>query len=291
MFGSPFYHSSIRNLVIAFGSLFNDIRIQRLNADGSAKEEIRLPISYGPKEKFLVRANQASSISDDEVKSRMTLPRLGFDMTSITYDNARKRNTLQKRFISKSGDNWKAQRTFSEVPYNFEFNLYIMVRNMDDGLQILEQIVPYFTPEFNVTLNLTDIATKIDVPVVLTSVNSEEEYEGDFDARRSISFTLSFSVKSYVYGPIKDQRVIRSVQTTFFNLDNLVEDVGIYGATGATGAFSRVDVSATGPDAGPTGAGVGIGGYTTDFAHDLYVFGYTAGMTGGPGIDIRGNTI
>ena len=290
MFGSPFYHSSIRNLVIAFGSLFNDVRIIRSNPDGSTKEQIRLPISYGPKEKFLVRANQVSSLSD-EIKSKVTLPRLGFDISSILYDNSRKRNTLQKRFLEDSSNNYKVRRTFSEVPYNFEFNLYIMVRNMDDGLQALEQIVPYFTPEFNVTLNLTDIATKVDVPIVLTSVNTEEEYEGDFDARRSITFTLSFTAKSYVYGPIKDQGIIRSVQATFFNLDNLDPDYGIYGATGGTGAFSRVDVSATGPDAGPTGAAVGIGGYTTDFAHDLYVFGYTAGMTGGPGIDIRGNTV
>ena len=290
MFGSPFYHSSIRNLVIAFGSLFNDVRIIRSNPDGSTKEQIRLPISYGPKEKFLVRANQVSSLSD-EIKSKVTLPRLGFDISSILYDNSRKRNTLQKRFLEDSSNNYKVRRTFSEVPYNFEFNLYIMVRNMDDGLQALEQIVPYFTPEFNVTLNLTDIATKVDVPIVLTSVNTEEEYEGDFDARRSITFTLSFTAKSYVYGPIKDQGIIRSVQATFFNLDNLDPDYGIYGATGGTGAFSRVDVSATGPDAGPTGAAIGIGGYTTDFAHDLYVFGYTAGMTGGPGIDIRGNTV
>ena len=151
MFGSPFYHSSIRNLVIAFGSLFNDVRIVRQNPDGSTKEEIRLPISYGPKEKFLVRAQQASSIDDDQIKSRMTLPRLGFDIVSIAYDNARKRNTLQKRFLVDANNNYKARRTFSEVPYNFEFNLYVMVRNMEDGLQILEQIVPYFTPEFNVT--------------------------------------------------------------------------------------------------------------------------------------------
>ena len=290
MFGSPFYHSSIRNLVISFGSLFNDVRILRKNPDGTTKEEIRLPLSYGPKEKFLIRASMASSM-DDDIKTQVSLPRLGFDMTSITYDNARKRNTLQKRFAQKSGDNYNVQRTFAEVPYNFEFNLYIMVRNMEDGLQILEQIVPYFTPEFNITLNLTDIATKVDVPIILTSVDSQEEYEGDFDARRNITFTLSFTAKSYVYGPIKDQSIIRTAQATLFNFDKLDPDYGIHGSTGATGAFSRVDVSATGPNAGPTGAGVGIGGYTTDFVHDLYVRGYTAGVTGGPGVDRHGNTV
>tara|TARA_R100000458_G_C8242411_1_gene221109 strand:+ start:398 stop:1273 length:876 start_codon:yes stop_codon:yes gene_type:complete len=291
MFGSPFYHSSIRKLVVAFGSLFNDVRIIRSNSDGSTKEEIRIPLSYGPKEKFLVRAMQASSLSDD-IKARYALPRMGFDISNITYDNARKRNTMQKRFVANSDNNYKVKRTFSEVPYNFEFNLYIMTRNMDDGLQIMEQIVPYFTPEFNVTLNLeTDIAQKIDVPVVLNNITTEEDYEGDFDTRRSITFTLNFTVKSYVYGAIREQGVVRTVQTTFFNYDDLDSDHGIHGATGATGAFSRVDVSATGPDAGPTGAGVGIGGYTTDFAHNLFVFGYTAGVTGGPGIDIRGNTV
>jgi len=286
-----FNNEALRKLVVGFGNLFNDVYTGKYDSDGNLLEKNRVPLTYGPKEKFIRRIQEVSTISDT-VRTEITLPRMGFDIGTIAYDNSRKRNTMQKRFVAQDGNNYKVQRTFAEVPYNFDFNLYIMTRNMDDGLQILEQIVPYFTPEFNVSLNLqSDIATKIDVPIILTSVESEEEYEGDFDVRLSITWTLRFTVKSYVYGAIREQGVIRDVQTTFFNYDNLDPDYGIYGATGGTGAFSRVDVSATGPDAGPTGAGVGIGGYTTDFAHDLYVFGYTAGVTGGPGINIRGNTV
>jgi len=276
MFGH-FYHNSVRKLVVAFGTLFNEIDIKRYNSDDSVKEIIRVPIGYGNKEKFLVRLRQPSSI-DDGVKIRVTAPRLGFEMTGFNYDSTRKRNTLSKRV----SDGATVKRNFAEVPYNFEFSLSVFVRHMDDGLQIIEQILPYFTPEFIVTLNNNTMATSVDVPIVLSSVSQSTEYDGDLETGRLITFDLNFIAKSYVYGPIKESKIITQTITTFFNSD--FTSTG--GITGATGALSRVDVGVTGPCGGDSSLATG---YSADTK--LFVRGYTAGITGGPGIDILGNTV
>ena len=301
MFGQ-FYNASMRNLVVAFGSLFNGIIIKRTGAT----ESIRVPISYGPKEKYLRRANELSSISEDDTKTRITLPYMSFEITNMAYDSARKRNTIHKRIKVSADDPNKLKRQFTEVPYDVEFSLHIMVRNMEDGLQIIEQILPFFTPEFNVTMNFTDINNKVDIPIILNSVSLEEDYEGDFDARRSITFTLSFGCKSYVYGPIKDQSIIRNVKATFFEMDSLeftgvsgganhnVGLTGQFGITGATGALSRIDVGVSGGT---------VSGTTYGVQTDTYVRGGTGlhGLCAGGGcgagqpgpffIDVLGATV
>ncbi len=281
MFGH-FYHNSVRKLVVAFGTLFNEIDVKRYNADGSVKETIRVPIGYGPKEKFLVRLRQASSI-DDGVKVRVTAPRLSFEMSGFNYDSTRKRNTLSKRIATgATNEGTHLRRNFAEVPYNFEFSLSIFVRHMDDGLQIVEQILPYFTPEFIVTLNNNDLNKSVDVPIVLSSVSQTAEYDGDLETGRLITFDLNFTAKSYVYGPIKESKVITQTITTFFNSD--FTSTG--GVTGSTAALSRIDVGVTGPCGGDSNLVTGFSADTT-----VFVSGYTAGMTGGPGIDVLGNTI
>lgn len=215
MFGH-FYNNSVRNLVVGFGTLFNEIDVKRYNGDGTVKESLRVPLGYGPKEKFLVRLNQPASI-DDGVDVRMTAPRLGFELTGFAYDTSRKRNTLSKRINTGAVDGASSVRTnFAEVPYTFDFSLSIFVRHMDDGLQIIEQILPYFTPEFIITLNLNNNAQKVDVPIVLTSVTNTAEYDGDFDSGRLINFDLNFTAKSYVYGPIKDSKIIKKAIVTNF---------------------------------------------------------------------------
>ena len=282
MFGH-FYNSSVRKLVVGFGTLFNEIDVKRFNADGSVKETIRVPLGYGPKEKFLVRLRQPASI-DDGVDVRMTAPRLGFELTGFAYDTSRKRNTLSKRISSGATDGVSSvRRNFAEVPYTFDFSLSVFVRHMDDGLQIIEQILPYFTPEFIVTLNMNDLAQKVDVPIVLSSVTNTAEYDGDFETGRLINFDLNFTAKSYVYGPIKDSKIIRQTITTNFFAQDFAPTGGV---TGATGAASRVDVGITGPSGDQSNL---VTGYSADT--QLYVYGYTAGSTGGPGIDILGNTI
>ena len=239
----PFYNESIRRTVVAFGSLFNNIQLESTNSSGST-EYIRVPLSYGPKEKFLRRIEEASPISDG-TNVQITLPRLGFEITDISYDSTRKRNTLEKRRIQLGGTAGTSTYTYAEVPYNFTFSLYGFVKNMTDALQMTEQILPYFTPEFNVTVNFGDINKKVDVPMVLNNVSIEEEYEGDFESRRNITTQYDFTVKSYVYGEARKKAVINYTESTFFNL---VGDS--YNLAGPSGAMSRIDVGVSGASSG-----------------------------------------
>ena len=254
-----FYHNSIRNMVIAFGTLFNDIYVTRKNSDGTTKEKIKVPIAYGPKEKFLRRIYESSSISEDGPKTEITLPRLSFEITGIDYDANRKRNTMnRKHVVTGVTAGGPITYDYAEVPYNFSFQLSAMVRHMDDGLQITEQILPYFTPEFNVTLNMTGLHSKIDVPIILQSSDITEEYEGDFDARRSINLDFNFLAKSYVYGPTKTSKIIRSTEVTFWDS----EDFTSSGPSGATAALSTVQTSVT----GSAGSTSGIDNYTSEYS-------------------------
>jgi hypothetical protein len=267
MFGSAnrFYHTSIRNLVIAFGSLFNDVHIKRVGDN----KEIRVPITYGAKEKFIRRLNEPSSITDD-TKIAYTTPMMSFDISNITYDATRKRNTLGKKFIRDISDVGAVKFNYNEVPYNIDFELGVLVRHFEDGLQVVEQILPYFCPEFNVTINMNEINQKVDVPILLNDVNLEEEYEGDFDTRRNIIFTLNFTARTYLYGKIRSGAPIRKTESFLWNYG---EQDWVYGPTGATmpggtGALSMVEVGVTGATAHPESYGV---------YDKLYVSGGTAG--------------
>jgi len=277
-----FYNESIRRLVVAFGSLFNDIRLQTKDSSGNP-EYIRVPLSYGPKEKFLRRIEETSSISDP-TKVQITLPRLGFNITDISYDPTRKRNTLQqRRTILSGGTGGLAASSYAEVPYNFSFSLYGFVKNMTDALQMTEQILPYFTPEFNVTVNFNDLNKRVDIPIILNNVLIEEEYEGDFETRRNITTQYDFIVKSYVFGELKKKSTILYTENTFFSL---VGDNHLIGS-GVTGAISRVDVGVSGPSLGSEGAT--MNNYT------MYTNIYTRGPSGSTldgqrNIDVYGDT-
>jgi hypothetical protein len=213
-----FYHGSIRKLVVSFGSLFDEIYVSRKNADGTEEKKIKVPISYAPKEKFyrkIVELNQ----SGDRKSVESIVPRMAFEITSMVYDPSRKLNSLNKIFTTKDEKDKTFSYSYNEVPYTVEFNLNVMTRNIDDGYQIVEQILPYFTPDFTVSLNFNELYKKIDVPIVLNSVSSSEEYEGSLaDERRMITHTLSFSAKSYVLGPIKQGGLIREIRLTFNEL-------------------------------------------------------------------------
>jgi hypothetical protein len=211
---TQFYNESIRKLIIGFGSLFNDINVERRNTDGTLKETIRVPLSYGPKEKFLRRIQESSSISTNP-KVQISLPRIGFDITSIQYDPARKTNKLRKT-KTVSEDGLSQSYNYAEVPYNISLGLYAFSRNQNDNLQIIEQILPYFTPEFNVTMKVNTINDKVDVPIVLNGVNTVEEYEGAFDTRRNITSTLEFTAKTYIYGPVKSSKIILQSEIDIF---------------------------------------------------------------------------
>ena len=216
MFGNYFYNKNIRNVVILFGTVFNDIIVRRVNSSNVTQEEFRVPIAYGPAEKFLVRLRQATDISKG--KGGITLPRMSFEFTSITYDPARKLQTTKRNKKTKSGDNTKVVTIYNPVPYNFDFTLSVMVKNSDDGTQILEQILPYFTPEYQVTMNeMSTMGIKRDIPIIFTGLSTDDSYEGDFLTRRALIHTLTFTVQAFLYGPTSDVGVIREVDVNKFD--------------------------------------------------------------------------
>ena len=203
MFGTYFYHQTSRKMVVAFGSLFNNIEVRRTDSADAVVEVIKIPLSYGPKDKMLVRISQDPSLNP---KVALTVPRMGFELTSMTYDGVRKLNTMGRN-VKKGTTGLKKQ--FNPVPYNWDFSLYVFVKNAEDGTQILEQILPFFTPDFTVTMTLiSGMTVKMDVPLVLNSVTSEDSYEGDFATRRSIIWTLSFLMKGFLYPSVTDNAKI-----------------------------------------------------------------------------------
>jgi len=206
MLGTQFYNEAVRKTVIAFGTLFNNIELKK-TIDGQTIEVEKVPLAYGPKQKFLYRLEGNAA---DGRKVAITLPRIYFEMTGIDYDGARKTAPTQKyrAIIDDNGTEVKTQ--YVPVPYNISFELGIISKSQDDGLQILEQILPYFQPSFNMSIKfIPDMDEVRDVAIVLNSVNMEDDWEDDFTTRRSIVYTLQFTAKSYIYGPYTKADVIR----------------------------------------------------------------------------------
>ena len=212
MLGQQFYHETIRNVIVAFGTMFNNIQIVRKDNSGTIIQSMKVPLAYGPKQKFLVRLDQDPSLS---AATAITLPRLGFEIGSLTYDTARKMNRVQKfkKVKSSSSDANKLDTQFMPVPYNMDITLYAMAKNSDDALQIVEQILPFFQPDYTLTLNdMADMGIKRDVPIILNSIDYEDSYQGDFESRRAIIYTMGFTTKFYLYGPVTSSSVIKTVQ-------------------------------------------------------------------------------
>jgi hypothetical protein len=214
MLGSTFYHQTIRKYVAVFGTLFNDINIERKNSAGDVVERLKVPLAYGPKQKWLLAIQDTTA--DRKVVATRT-PRMGFSMTGISYDTARKLNTIGRNVKANTSSTTTSMVTmYNPVPYNFDFSLFILVKNAEDGTQILEQILPYFTPEFTVTVNtIPDMNIKADVPILLNSSDVADEYEGDLSARRTITWTLSFTLKGFIYPNITSGQVIKSIEVNF----------------------------------------------------------------------------
>lgn len=213
MLGTYFYHEIIRRTVISFGTLFNEIHIRHKNASDENISEIKVPLAYGPIQKFLARIEQQPELNKPIA---MTLPRLAFEMTSIQYDPSRKANITQT-FNASDGNKFK--KVFLPVPYNIGFQLNLISKLQDDALQVIEQILPYFQPSFNLTVNLIDsIGEKRDIPVVLDNVTFTDDYEGDFSTRRILIYTFNFTAKTYLFGPIADSTdgLIRKVQVDYY---------------------------------------------------------------------------
>ena len=209
MLGTTYYHETIRKYVAIFGTLFNDINIQRRNSAGVITEQIKVPISYEAKDKLILRMRAVQA--DGGVST--TLPRMGFSLTGITYDGTRKLNTLGQTYAANTAAGTSSlMKQYNPVPYNFDFTLSAMVDNSEDGAQIFEQIVPFFTPEFTVSVNLVpSMNIKPDISIILNGVSLEDSYEGELSLRREIIWTLNFQIKGYIYPDIKSGSVTKSV--------------------------------------------------------------------------------
>ena len=213
MLGTYTYHEIIRKTVIGFGTLFNNIELRRTK--GNKTEVMKVPLAYGPKQKFLARLRQVGDLTTQD-QAQITLPRVSFEIGGISYDPTRKLSPISAIRNTKADGN--EAKSFMPVPYNINFELAILAKNQDDSLQILEQILPYFQPSFNLTMNLVpDLGEKRDYPVTLTSVDYSDEYEGDYDTRRTLVYTLQFVAKTYLYGPVNDAtgEVIKKVQVDY----------------------------------------------------------------------------
>ena len=197
-------------MVVTFGTIFNNIHLVRKDNNGNVVQKMKVPLAYGPQQKFIRRLDQDASLDS---KVAITLPRLGFEIQNLAYDPARKLNRVQKFKKTKNATTKQVYSQFMPVPYNLDFELYAMAKQSDDALQIIEQIVPYFQPDYTVTINdMSDMGIKRDVPIILNSINYEDSYRGDFNERRAIIYTLNFTCKFYLYGPVTSDKVIKQVQ-------------------------------------------------------------------------------
>ena len=214
MFKDAQYHELIRKTVVAFGTLFNDLYVYRKNSTGKTIQKMKVPLAYGPKQKFLQRIDNDTARSADSPKTTaITLPRLGFEMTALQYDPGRKLNRIQKFRKVKGADSKSLQQSYMPVPYNVGFSLFAMAKNSEDALQVVEQILPTFQPDYTITLNvLPTLEVVRDVPIVLNDVSYEDSYDGAFTERRVIMYTLNFTAKMYLYGPVTSQKIIKRVQ-------------------------------------------------------------------------------
>ncbi len=213
MFGTHFYNEGMRKLTIAFGQIFNNIILQNKSSTGAITKRYKVPLAYAPKEKFLVRLDEQANLENREFA--ITLPRMGFEITGLSYDSSRKLNKMNKLIRVKDGETGKIQNyNWNPVPYNINFSLYSFTATAENGLQIIEQILPWFQPEYTVTIKVVpEMDIVRDVPIVLNSVQYEDSYTGDFTRRRAVIYTLNFTAKTYLYGPMNKQGVIKKVQS------------------------------------------------------------------------------
>ena len=204
-----FYNEILRRTIISFGTLFNGITVKQ---EGSV---LRVPLGYGPTQKFLARLNQTPDLNK---ATAITLPRMSFEFTGLTYDPSRKVTTTQQFTVKDPNDGTETKKSYMPVPYNMQFELAIMCKLNDDALQITEQILPYFQPAYNVTVTLVEtIKEKRDIPIVLENITMQDDYEGDFDKRRVLLYTLRFTAKTYLFGPVADatKDIIKKSSVTY----------------------------------------------------------------------------
>ena len=241
MFGQNYYHGTLRKYVTLFGTLFNNIYVNRYDSTKQITQTIKVPLSYGPKSKTLSRLEANPNL---EKPVAIVLPRMGFEITTISYSAQRKLGTIIKNAAIDPLDSNKLKYQYNPVPYDITFSLYVMCTFQEDGTQILEQILPYFTPEWTATINvIPEMNINMDIPLVLLNVTPSDTYEGSFEDRRVITWTLDFTMKGYFFGPVKKSKQIKLADINFFDaseFDNINNAVGQF--TGNNDTIATLDV-------------------------------------------------
>lgn len=240
MFGTPFYFSLIRKYVILVGTLFNNIKITRTDSAGNQTALLKVPITYAPQDKMLARVLQDTAI--DRQTATIPLPAISFEMGKMSYDGTRKLNTIGKAAVKKDASlPSKLKYQYNPVPYNIEFKVYVYAKNAEDGTKIIEQILPYFTPDWTTTVNLiSEMEVTMDIPVTLTNISYSDNYDKDFKDRRAIIWTLDLVLKGYLYGPVRKSGIIKFINLNFY-IPN-VEDGKLSTAVGNTAIAEKITV-------------------------------------------------
>ena len=241
MFNNEFYHETIRRYVIVFGTMFNDMVVHRRNAAGTIVKRLKVPIAYGPRAKFLSRIKQDPTLTKPDA---ISLPRMSFQIVGYNYDPARKLQTVgqMRGAVANTSVNGVV---YNPVPYNIDFELSIYVLNAEDGTMLIEQILPFFTPEWTNTMKLIDdIDLRMDVPVVLNTINTEDTYEDAYENRRTIIHTLNFTMKGYIFGPVRNKDVILIANTRTFVIDGF--SASLEGANSGPNAIVQLSAANAG---------------------------------------------
>lgn len=265
MFGTYFYHEKTRKAVALFGRLFNNLYVMRTNSAGQVINQIKLPLAYAPKEKYLERIRENSDLQNGGEVVAVKLPRASFEITNITYDTTRQLTKLSN-FNQPGSTLLKRSKVYSPVPYTISFQLNIYAKSHDDALQVVEQILPTFNPQY--TMTIKPFPTKFpnfveDIPVIITGVDFTDDYDGSMQNRRSIIYTLTFDMKVQYYGPVDNESsIIHEVNAEFFFMENGLLD-------------SDISVQTMKVRADSSGAGIGVSpdsdwGFITDITPSLF---------------------
>ena len=239
-----FYHEHVRKAIIAFGTIFNTIQIRRKNPEGEINQSLRVPLSYAPKNKIIARILEDQDFDDGRAKYSVTLPRMAFEITSLTYDSSRKLVPMQTvRAINAPGEPIKS--SYVSTPYNLGISMSVFSKNTEDGLQIIEQILPYFNPDFNVTINeIPELGVKRDIQFILESISFSDDYMGNFDQRRSVVWDLNFTVKMNFFGNVSNADLIKkTIMNIYNNMDTPLMDPSVIAGTTITTSISPEDAS------------------------------------------------
>ena len=275
MLGNPiFFFETRKNMVKVFGTLFNDIHIQRTNANNEVQQIIRVPLTYAPKNKLLLRADKDPDASKDVA---IVLPRMAFEMVGMSYDGRRKQANLEKYISIHDNQPNRLKRQYTPVPYDLTFNLYIYVNHLDDGDKIIEQILPFFTPDWTVSVHMIpEMQVTKDIPIVLQSASLEDKFDGEFKDRRVLVWTLTFVMHTYFFGPVKSKPIIKFVKERFF-----IAGTNEVANSSNNSSHGMIEVK---PGMDANGAATSNASLSVD-ANTIYAtntFGYVESFTSGP---------